>query len=160
MDMASGLWQQNLEEGSGDYTAFTIPLLKTQFRWRRNVMGLQGAPETSLRLTGLVFWGINNPITYIDDLLTHLQTHKEQMAILKQCFDQMRTFTMKFNIKKCVFGATSFTYLGFQISEEGVSPANDKFVAIRSFTPPSNMKEVRAFIGFCNYFRRMVPNFS
>ena len=160
MDMASGFWQQNLEEDSRDYTAFTIPLLNTQFRWRRTVMGLQGAPASFSRLTALVFRGIDNAITYIDDLLTHSQTHEEQMAILQQCFDRMRTFNMKFNIKKCVFGATSVTYLGFQISEEGVSPATDKVAAVRTFTPPSNMKEVRAFVGFCNYFRRMVPNFS
>ena len=160
MDMASGFWQQNLDEGSRDYTAFTIPLLNTQFRWKRNVMGLQGAPASFSRLTALVFRGIDNAITYIDDLLTHSQTHAEQLNILQLCFDRMRSFTMKFNIKKCVFGATSVTYLGFQISEAGVAPANDKVIAVRSFTPPTNLKEVRAFIGFCNYFRRMVPNFS
>ena len=160
MDMASGFWQQDLEEGSRDYTAFTIPLLNTQFRWRRNVMGLQGAPASFSRLTALVFRGIDKAITYIDDLLTHSQTHEEQLNNLQLCFDRMRNFTMKFNIKKCVFGATSVTYLGFQISEAGIAPANDKVIAVRSFTPPANLKEVRAFIGFCNYFRRMVPNFS
>ena len=160
MDMASGFWQQDLEEDSRDYTAFTIPILNTQFRWKRNVMGLQGAPASFSRLTALVFRGIDNAITYIDDLLTHSQTHEEQVQILQMCFDRMRTFTMKFNIKKCVFGASSVTYLGFQISSEGISPANDKMEAITNFVPPTTLKEVRAFVGFCNYFRRMVPNFS
>ena len=160
MDMASGFWQQDLEEGSRDYTAFTIPILNTQFRWKRNVMGLQGAPASFSRLTALVFRGIDKAITYIDDLLTHSQTHEEQLNILQLCFDRMRSFTMKFNIKKCVFGATSVTYLGFQISETGISPANDKVIAVRNFNAPRTMKEVRAFVGFCNYFRRMVPNFS
>lgn len=160
MDMASGFWQQDLEEESRDYTAFTIPILNTQFRWKRNVMGLQGAPASFSRLTALVFRGIDNAITYIDDLLTHSQTHEDQLRILQLCFDRMRTFTMKFNIKKCVFGSSSVTYLGFQISSDGVSPANDKMEAITKFTPPTNLKEVRAFVGFCNYFRRMVPNFS
>ena len=160
MDMASGFWQQNLVEGSRDYTAFTIPLLNTQFRWKRSVMGLQGAPASFSRLTALVFRGIEKAITYIDDLLTHSQTHEEQLGILQECFDRMRTFTMKFNIQKCVFGASSVTYLGFQISEAGISPAHDKVQAVRCFKPPTTMKEVRAFVGFCNYFRRMVPNFS
>jgi hypothetical protein len=31
LDMASGFWQQNLDENSRDYTAFTIPILNTQF---------------------------------------------------------------------------------------------------------------------------------
>ena len=160
MDMASGFWQQNLVEDSRDYTAFTIPLLNTQFRWKRNVMGLAGAPASFSRLTALVFRGIEKAITYIDDLLTHSQTHEEQLQILQVCFDRMRAFTMKFNINKCVFGAQSVTYLGFQISEAGISPAHDKLEAVKCFSPPTTMKEVRAFVGFCNYFRRMIPNFS
>ena len=160
MDMASGFWQQNLTEDSRDFTAFTIPLLNTQFRWKRTVMGLQGAPASFSRLTALVFKGIEKAITYIDDLLTHSQTHEEQLQLLQQCFDRMREFTMKFNINKCVFGARTVTYLGFQISAEGVSPAKDKVEAVKCFRPPTTIKEVRAFVGFCNYFRRMVPNFS
>ncbi len=160
MDMASGFWQQELDEGSRDYTAFTIPLLNTQFRWKRTVMGLHGASASFSRLTALVFRGIANLMTYIDDVLAHSHSHEEQLVILQDCFDRMRQFNMKFNIKKCVFGATSITYLGFQLSEEGVAPANDKVEAVLAFTPPSNLKEVRAFIGFCNYFRNMVPNFS
>ena len=160
MDMASGFWQQELTQDSRDYTAFTIPLLNTQFRWKRTVMGLQGAPASFSRLTALVFRGIINAITYIDDLLTHTMTHEEQLLILQQCFDRMRQFNMKFNIKKCVFGATSVTYLGFQLSEHGVSPATDKIEAIQKFKAPTTLKEVRAFIGFCNYFRGMIPNFS
>ena len=160
LDMASGFWQQNLDESSRDYTAFTIPVLNTQFRWKRTVMGLHGAPASFSRLTALVFKGIENAITYIDDLLIHSQSHLDHQTILQQCFDRMRQFGMKFNIKKCVFGAGSVTYLGFQITEDGVAPANDKIQAIRCFTAPTTMKEVRAFIGFANYFRKLIPNFS
>ena len=160
LDMASGFWQQNLDENSRDYTAFTIPFLNTQFRWSRTTMGLQGAPASFSRLTALVFRGIANVITYIDDLLTHTKDHYSQLQVLQECFDRMRSYNMKFNIKKCVFGATKATYLGFEISREGVAPAKDKIEAVKQFTAPSTMTEVRAFIGFCNYFRRMIANFS
>jgi hypothetical protein len=160
MDMASRFWQQNLVKESRDYTAFTIPLLNTQFRWKRNVMGLSGAPASFSWLTALVFRGIRKAITYINDQLTHSQTHEEQLQLLQECFDRMRTFTMKFNIKKCIFGARSVIYLGFQISEVGISPAHQKWEAIKRFLPPTTLKEVRAFVGFCNFFRRMIPNFS
>ena len=160
MDMASGFWQQNLDEASRDFTAFTIPLLNTQFRWNRNVMGLHGASSSFSRLTALIFRDVKKAITYIDDVLTHSETHVEQRRILQECFDRMRQFNMKFNLTKCVFGATDVTYLGYKISSQGVSPANDKVQAIKAFQAPTTMKEVRAFIGFCNYFRRMIPNFS
>ena len=79
MDMASGFWQQDLTEDSRDYTAFTIPLLNTQFRWKRTVMGLQGAPASFSRLTALVFRGIVNAITYI---------HTYQRSRRKPCYGE------------------------------------------------------------------------
>ena len=160
LDMASGFWQQNLDEESRDYTAFTIPFLNTQFRWSRTTMGLQGAPASFSRLTALVFRGVANVITYIDDLMTHTKDHYNQLQVLEQCFERMRNHNMKFNINKCVFGATKVNYLGFEISRDGISPAKDKVEAVKQFSPPTSMTEVRAFIGFCNYFRRMIPNFS
>jgi hypothetical protein len=123
-------------------------------------MGLQGAPASFSRLTALVFRGISNVITYIDDLMTHTKDHYNQLQVLQQCFDRMRQYNMKFNIKKCVFGAQTVNYLGFEISKEGISPAKDKVEAVQKFSSPTSMTEVRAFIGFCNYFRRMIPNFS
>ncbi len=48
MGMASDFWHQDLEEGSRYYTAITIPLLNYQFRWKQNVMGLQGAQHCFL----------------------------------------------------------------------------------------------------------------
>ena len=160
LDMASGFWQQNLSEDSRDMTAFTLPHINTQFRWTRTSQGLQGAPASFSRLTALVFRGIEKVITYIDDVFTHSQSHEDQLNILQACFDRMRKYNLKFNIKKCVFGADQVAYLGFQISKDGVSPATDKVAAVQKFQPPTTMKEVRAFIGFCNYFRRMVSNFS
>ena len=160
LDMASGFWQQNLDESSRDFTAFTIPFLNTQFRWSRTTMGLQGAPASFSRLTALVFRGVSNTITYIDDVLAHTKDHFRQLQILQECFDRMRMYNLKFNIKKCVFGATNVNYLGFEISKEGISPAKDKVEAVKKFQAPLSMTEVRSFIGFCNYFRRMIPNFS
>ena len=160
LDMACGFWQQNLDEKSRDYTAFTIPFLNTQFRWSRTTMGLQGAPASFSRLTALVFRGLSNVITYIDDLMVHTRDQYTQRDVLQQCFDRMRSHNMKFNISKCVFGAFKVNYLGFEISREGVSPSKDKVEAVKKFTAPVSMTEVRAFIGFCNYFRRMIPNFS
>jgi hypothetical protein len=74
--------------------------------------------------------------------------------------DIMRKYNLKFNIKKCIFGAHQVAYLGFQISKDCVSPATDKVAAVQKFQLPTTMKEVRAFICFCNFFRRMVSNFS
>ena len=50
--------------------------------------------------------------------------------------------------------------MGFEISRDGISPGKDKVEAVQKFLLPTSITEVRAFIRFCNYFRRMNPNFS
>lgn len=51
-------------------------------------------------------------------------------------------------------------YLGFTLTDKGVLPGMDKTRAIRDFPPPATVKQVRMFVGLCNYFRQSVPNFS
>jgi hypothetical protein len=93
-------------------------------------MRLQGAPASFSRLTALVFKGINKLITYRDDLLTHLQTLEEQGMIPPLFYDRSRSFSIICKIKKHIFVATCVTYLGFQISEAGISPVRNKVMAI------------------------------
>ncbi len=123
-------------------------------------MGLHGAPPSFSRLTALVFCGLTNVITYIDDLLTHTVSHQEQLIVLQKCFEKMRQFNLKFNITKCIFGALQVAYLGYNISERGISPANDKVEAVQTFQAPTTMTEDQSFIGFCDYFCQMIQNFS
>jgi hypothetical protein len=64
------------------------------------------------------------------------------------------------NLKKCIFGSPEVTYLGFQLTPEGIKPGKDKFKAVADFKPPSNTREVRQFLGLCNFFRAHIKDFS
>ena len=57
------------------------------------------------------------------------------------------------------FVAQEVTYFGFNVSASGVWPDGDKTEALKHFTQPMSVREVREFFGFCNYFRSMVPHF-
>ena len=51
-------------------------------------------------------------------------------------------------------------YLGFIISEDGIMAKPDKVKVMRQMLPPICVREVRSFIGICNYYRRFLSNFS
>ena len=159
LDLASGFWQQHLEPESRAMTAFTVPSLNKQFQWCCTAMGLQGAPASFSRLTAKVFAGDERSLTYIDDVLGHTRGHDAHLAWLEHAFQRLRRYGLKLNAKKCVFGAKEVTYLGFNVSAHGVSPEKDKVAAIKQLRPPRTVKEVKEFVGFCNYFRSMVPHF-
>jgi hypothetical protein len=62
--------------------------------------------------------------------------------------------------KKCQFHQQEVKYLGLIISMEGIKIDPEKIRAVQDWEPPSNLKDVHAFLGFANFYRRFVHNYS
>ena len=58
-------------------------------------------------------------------------------------------------LPKCVFMAPSVIYFGLRFSERGIQPTDEKVKAIRDAPTPSNVTELRSFLGMlaavCNF---------
>ena len=52
------------------------------------------------------------------------------------------------------------TYLGFEVSEEGVAPIAQRVKAIASIPPPNSLTKLRSFIQMCSFYRRFIVNMS
>ncbi|CEG85007.1 hypothetical protein RMATCC62417_18745 [Rhizopus microsporus] len=64
------------------------------------------------------------------------------------------------NKKKCKFNQRELTFLGFNISKQGIKPANEKIKAITSWPVPTNVQQVRQFIGLAQHYRRFIAGFA
>ena len=65
-----------------------------------------------------------------------------------------------FKLEKCVFHASSIDYLGV-ILEEGVTRMDPvKIQGIRDWPTPNSVKDIRSFLGFCNFYRPFIKGFS
>ena len=51
-------------------------------------------------------------------------------------------------------------YLGFVLSERGVSASPDKVKAVRDYPVPKNVKDVTALLGLASFYRKLVPDFA
>jgi hypothetical protein len=67
---------------------------------------------------------------------------------------------IKINLEKCIFASKEVSYLGFRLTEEGVKPGPDKLRVVKEARPPESVREVRQFLGLCNFFRAHVRNFA
>ena len=61
---------------------------------------------------------------------------------------------------KCQFWLDKVAFLGHVISVEGVSVEPQKIEAIVNWKPPTNVFEVRSFLGLVGYFKKFVEGFS
>ncbi len=150
-DLTSGFWQMLLHPKSRKFTAFTLPGLG-QFEWITSSMGLLGGPSSFQRLVEAVVHGIADVIVYIDDLIVHSSDHDIHLKQLDQLFTRLIAHNLKVKLQKCVFGSNHVQYLGFLLSEYGIRPGTDKLKAVQLAAPPSSVKEVRQFLGLCNFF--------
>ena len=68
---------------------------------------------------------------------------------------------LRLDPKKSVFGVKQVTYLGFIVTAgEGISMDPAKVEAVRKWEAPTNVRDVRAFLGFANFYRPFIRNFS
>lgn len=99
------------------------------------------------------------PIVYMDDIVIP-STTMAGMSRLKLVFDALLEAGFSINLSKCRFFMKNITYLGREISADGIQPDPNKIRAIKESLAPSNVKQVRQFIGLASYFRKFIPAFS
>lgn len=99
-------------------------------------------------------------LVFIDDLIVFSKTLEEYEARLLQVLERLKDYGLKLSPKKCKFFQTSVRYLGHIVSENGVETDPSKIEALKTWPRPSNLKELKSFLGLAGYYRRFVQDFS
>ena len=81
-------------------------------------------------------------------------------AQTQESFQKSKTAALKLKPSKCEFFKKSITYLGHGVSEDGVEINYKKTTAIRDWPIPITMTDVRSFLGFTNYYRRVIKDYD
>jgi hypothetical protein len=96
---------------------------------------------------------------YLDDVIfsQSAQEHAQRLETILHCFDRAN---LQLNREKCVIAQPQVNYLGYVLSEKGVSASPDKVKAVRDYATPKSVKDVRAFLGLASFYRRLVQDFA
>ena len=99
--------------------------------------GLKNAGATYQRLMNKMFahqLGRNVQV-YVDDMLVKSVRENDHLCDLQETFNTLRSYNMKLNPSKCMFGVTAGKFLGFMVSQRGIEVNPKKVRAIRTGTP-------------------------
>lgn len=99
-------------------------------------------------------------LVYIDDILIPFSTVEEGLNYLQQTIEALSCAGFTINLQKCKFFVDNIEYLGRHISREGVRPSRTKVASLINSPVPSNVKQVRQFMGLASYFRKFIPDFA
>ncbi|KAL5460047.1 hypothetical protein EMCRGX_G033464 [Ephydatia muelleri] len=156
LDLASGYWQVEMEEADRKKTAFSTR--EGHFEFNVMPFGLTNAPATFQRLMECVLAGLTYEqcLIYLDDIVVFSVTFDQHLERLKMVFHHLEEAGLKLKPSKCHFAKSEIRYLGHIVSRQGIQADPDKTSAMISFPVPSNIKELRQFLGLTNYYRRFI----
>ena len=161
LDLRSGYWQVGIKEANKHKTAFSVGPLGF-FECNRMAFGLTNAPATFQRLMERCMGELHlkECLIYLDDIIIFSKSFDEHLLRLGKVFRQLEQHGLKLKDSKCEFFRTQVQYLGHIVGDQGIQTDPDKIAALKQWPTPSNLKELRSFLGFAGYYRRFVCNYS
>jgi hypothetical protein len=99
-------------------------------------------------------------LCYINDNIVFSKTAKEHAEKLEKVLERIDKASLRLHPGKCAITQPEVNYLGYMLSEKGVSASEDKVKAAKNFPRPTARKDVRAFLGLALFYRRLVRKFA
>ena len=149
-----------IREGDEWKTAFRCRF--GHFEYLVMPFGLTNAPAVFQNMMNDIFKDYQDDfvVIYLDDILVfsiNLETHINHVRkILKRLLD----WKLYAKLEKCFFHQTKIEFLGYIIGKDGIQMDPAKTSSVTDWPTPKNPKEIQAFIGFANFYRRFIESFS
>ncbi|XP_041379816.1 uncharacterized mitochondrial protein AtMg00860-like [Gigantopelta aegis] len=99
-------------------------------------------------------------ICYIHDILVTGKTKEDHLRNLKEVFQRLEKHGFRVKREKCIFLQESVEYLAHQIDQTGIQAVPSKIDAIVNAPEPTNVQELRSFLGLLNYNGKFIQNLS
>ena len=158
LDLSHAYLQMPVEEDSRKY--LTITTSKGLFCYNRLAFGITSAPAIFQRAMDQVLQGLPNVHCYLDDILVTGQDRLQHLKNLDAVLGRLEEFGLRVQKEKCEFFKDSLEYLGHVIDAHGLHKSPEKVRAIVEAPAPTNVSQLRSFLGLINYYGRFIPNLS
>ena len=160
IDLRSGYHQLMIKEEDIPKTAFRTRYGHYEFL----VMpfSLTNAPAAFMDMMNRVFKDLLDSfvIVFIDDILIYSRSREEHMKYLRIVLRILKEKQLYAKFKKYEFWLEKVIFLGYVVSGNGISVDPAKVEAVSNWSRPTNVSEIRSFLGLAGYYRRFVEGFS
>jgi hypothetical protein len=99
-------------------------------------------------------------IIYVNDILIFSENSAKHYEHVIQMLEKLRSAGLQADIKKSEFSVIKTKFLEYIIFTEGIAVDPDKISAVMKWERPTRVKELQSFLGFCNFYRLFIEDFS
>ncbi|CED85420.1 FOG: Transposon-encoded proteins with TYA, reverse transcriptase, integrase domains in various combinations [Phaffia rhodozyma] len=124
--------------------------------------GLTNAPATFQEFMNDIFRDLLDDfvIIYLDDILIFSADPSQHEEHVKEVLSRLRDHKLYAKLEKCEFDTDHWEFLGFVVSDHGVTMDKGKVQTVLDWPEPTSIKQLQAFLGFANFYRRFIPCYS
>ena len=160
LDLMSGYHQVRVNPKDIPKTAINTSF--GQFQFTVMGFGLTNAPATFMALMNSVLRPFVRRcvVVFLDDILIYSKTWEDHLQDIDNILSALHRESLFCKPSKCVFATSEVKFLGHIITGQTLAPDPDKLAAIKNWPIPSSVKEILQFLGFSNYFRRFIRDYS
>jgi hypothetical protein len=160
IDLRSGYHQLRIREADIQKTAFVTRY--GQYEFTVMPFGLTNAPAFFMNLMNKVFMEELDKfvVVFIDDILIYSKNRKDHERHLRIILGRLRAHQLYAKLSKCEFWLEKIAFLGHILTAEGIEVDPSKVEAVSKWKQPSNVSEVRSFLGMAGYYCRFIKGFS
>ena len=161
VDVIFAFHQIRVKDGDEWKTAFNIRF--GLYEWLVTPFTFTDAPATSRQY---INWVLYDKLyicysAYIDDVVIYNDTQKEHRSAVLRIIRKLANARLQLDFDKSEFEGSIIKYLGYLIKTgQGLRADPEKQEAIRKWEPPTKVREVRGFLGFCNCYCQFITGYS
>src|SRR5271163_2641241 len=160
IDLYSGYYQICIKKEDIPKTAFRMGY--GHYKFLVLSFGLMNTPAIFMTLMNDIFRKYLDDfvIVYLDDILIYSKTKEEHLQHVRLVLETLRKHQLYAKANKCELVRQKVEYTGHYISKEGITVDPRKITTIKDWPAPTNVSEVRSFLGLASYYRKFVQGFS
>jgi len=99
-------------------------------------------------------------VMYLDNILIFTKMEEEHEQAVQRVLEILAEHKLFLRPEKCEFHRKQIEYLGLVILENKVAMDPIKVTRVRKWLIPENWTDVQAFVGFVNFYRCFIQDFS
>ncbi len=160
LDLRNAYHLVRIREGDEWKTAFNTP--QGHYEYLVMPFGLTNAPAVFQALVNDVLRDLLNTcvFVYLDDILIFSKSREEHVQHVRCVLQRLLENHLFVKAEKCVFHTSEVPFLGFIVKEGSIQMDPAKVKAVLDWASPSSRKELQRFLGFANFYRRFIRNYS
>lgn len=156
IDLSDAFLQIEVDEKSKDLLIINTHI--GLFRYNRLCFGIKSAPTIFQEIMDKMIAGLPGVVCYMDDIFIYGNSKQNHDKSLIKLMHRIKDFGFHIKLEKSRFAFDEIKYLGCIINKHGIQPNPERVNSIKAMPPPTNLTELRSFLGTINFYCKFIGN--